>query len=416
MKRLSKIKASVAGALYLAIEAASLFIIIKILNLQQSSASTSIWIYFTSMIPLAQLAISGYSPLITREVAKSTQTGTLNPEINENIKKETSRLFKNSFFFIFSSMMAAIVYLHSKSEDQYTTAFVIYFFSVFARAYLIYIFSYFIGLKQYGLDKIIMLFCTIWAIAMVYVSSKIFNDLTLLAWSYTLPYLIGAAASKKILNKKVNWKAEPNKDKKIFKRNEIYKMYLINAAGFLTLNTDVIIAKANFNSANFLEYGLLSKAIMGISAISGIIISLQLSSYSTLFATTNEAALKSKIKKTSIIISALTTTIGGALLLTYDQFIQLILYRKPELDNHIIIILILFLLAAVNTMNIGTAIIAKGDSKLANTALPIACMGFAASLSGALTHQALGMVSAMALFGLISLALHLRLLKKILEN
>lgn len=410
---LSKEIAGVVGVLYLSIEAVSLFAIIKILGENGRGEIASIWVFFTAMLPLAQLAISGYSPLITRELAKVNGTTNVSCSKNNNIENEAAYLFKKSIIFIFLCLIGAAAYLYKNNESQFVIPLALYFFGVFARASILYMAAFFLGFNKYGLDKIVMLTCTTGAIVLVYVSSKLSQQLSIIAASYAFPYVAGAVASKYMLAKIIKKENNLNGGTKVLLNKEIFKMYLVNLAGFLTLNTDVLIAKLKFDNDIFSEYGLLSKVAMGMVALSGIVITLQMPSYSALYGNGKTIEMKKKVLRTSMQVTLSSMLIGAILLLIHDQIAPAILNRPPAISNSIVVMLLLFVVTVINIMNIGAGIIATGDSKLVNIALPIATVGFVASIFGALLYGVIGMVLTMVLFGAVSLLLHARLFSAI---
>ncbi len=397
------------GVLYLSIEAVSLFAIIKILSENGRGEIVSTWIFFTAMLPLAQLAVSGYGPLITRELAKVNEAKNVSCSENNNIENEAANLFKKSIIFILLCLIGAAAYLYKNDESQFITALALYFLGVFARASILYMAAFFLGFKKYGLDKIVMLTCTTGAIALVYFSSKLTQQLSIIAASYAFPYVAGAIASKYMLGKIIKKKNKLKDDTKVLLNKEIFKMYLVNLAGFLTLNTDVLIAKIKFDNDIFVEYSLLSKVAMGIVALSGIVITLQMPSYSALYGNGKIMEMKKKVFGTSMQVTLSSIMTGVILLLIHDRIAPAILNRPPAIGDSIVVMMLLFVIAVINIMNIGTGIIATGDSRLVNIALPIAIVGFVASIFGALLYGVIGMVLAMVLFGVISLLLHARL-------
>lgn len=416
IKNLSKKKAGAISAIYLAIEAISLFLIIKILGGNEKREIASIWVFFTSMIPLAQLAVSGYTTIITRELAKANDTDNVNCNAKNNIKKEADRLFKKSIIFLFLCLIWVVIYLYIKNESKFIIAFTLYFCGIIARAYILYLSAHFLGLKKYGVDKIIMLNCTAAGILLVYFSSKLFHELPIIVCAYVFPYIIGAVVSKIIFRKMIKKESYSNSSSSVFLNKEIFKMHLINFAGFLTLNTDVLIAKQNFDSHSFVEYGLLSKATMGIVAFSGIVITLQFPSYSALFSNGNILAMKEKIIKASILVTIFSLITGIVFFLMHGELVLTILNRQPVVDSSVVVVLLIFIIAVVNTMNVGMAIIATGDSRLVSIALPIAIIGFIASAFGSSLYGIFGMVSAMTFFGIISFLFHVKLLNEIIRK
>jgi O-antigen/teichoic acid export membrane protein len=197
---------------------------------------------------------------------------------------------------------------------------------------------------------------------------------------------------------------------------EIFKMYLINFAGFLTLNTDLYIAKNNFDEITFVELGVLSRVALGIVSVTAVIVAIQTPSYSSLHAMGNYERLLYNVGFTSKIISALVIFFGVAFIFTYEPLVKFITLNQPALGTHIVATWMVFAVLVVNIMNIGAAIISTGDSDLVRIALPASVIGFVGAIVGASSLGPVGMIIGMIIGGTLSLVSHLKLLKNILRN
>lgn len=408
--------ASAIGLVYLITEAASVFGIIYILRSYLSLDAATTWVFFTSLIPIAQLTISGYGPLITREVAIATASDSDQLKIPALLATRTLRLLRNSIIFILICMLSLVIYQYINKDFESIPNIIIFSSVIAARAYMTFIFSYYLGLRQYGIDKLVMLFCSVSSFILVYISANLFNGLTYIIGAYAIPYIVSAIFVAHLFNKiKIVENNQMQSDKTI-ETKEILKMYTINFAGFLTLNTDLYIAKAYLDKISYLEFGVVSKVMLGMISASSIIIAIQSSSYSTSYAMKNLKNLIKQVRSTASIISIFVVAFGFIFIAVYDILVRAITFEDRTFGILIVALWLIYTLVAVNTMNIGMAIISIGDSDLVKVAFPIAVLGLIGAVVGASIYGATGMILAMSFFGMLSLAMHMRLFRMVLNK
>ncbi len=413
---MNKTTAAAIGAVYLITEAISPFLILYILRNHHSLDVAATWVFLSSLIPIAPLVISGYGALITREVAKSTSSDSLEPILSKDLLRRAISIFIKSTVFI-AGLVLLIVLYHCMNRD-YELAAVVALFSIviFARAYMNFIFAYFIGLGKYAVDKAVMLFCSVTSLAFIYIAATLFTELVYIVGVYSIPYIGGAGIVGYIFRKiKINESGQ-NLSEKIIKAKEIFKMYVINFAGFLTLNTDLYVAKAYFDNMTFVEVGIVSKAALGIISASSIVVTIQLASYSSLYASRNIGKLLRYVKFTSAIISTFTLFVGVVFIIMYDYIVRMITSQDTELSILAVALWVIFALIAVNIMNIGTAIISTGDSNLVKFAFPVAVIGLTTAIVGASFQGATGLILGMTICSALSLVIHVKLFQRIVRK
>jgi hypothetical protein len=368
------------------------------------------------MMPIAQLAISGYGSLITREVARATTRETLELNIPAPLAKRTFCLLRNSMIFVAGCILSFAIYHLISKDSESISSIIIYSLVIMARVYMTWAFAYFLGLRQYGIDKLVMLLCSVSSLIFVYISANVFSGLIYIVIAYALPNIF-CTAIVAYLFKKIKI-VESNKilPTNTIKTKEIFKMYAINFAGFLTLNTDLYIAKAYLDKISFLEFGIVSKAMLGFISASSIIIAIQTSSYASSYAMKNIEDLIKQVKLTASIISTFVIAAGFIFIVAYDILVREIISQQHTFSILFLALWLIFVLVVVNIMNIGLAIISIGDSDLVKVAFPVAVLGLIGAVIGASIQGAIGMIFAMTLCGMLSLAMHIKLFRKILNK
>ena len=399
------------GVLYLLLETISQLFIIYILNKNYSTEFIVNWTFFFAFYPLTSLAISGYSMLITRDIAKIQPNPT---------KEELTRIYKSSVHLLITSgfllllfMLAACFYIYYKETKLiYILALLVYSFGLISRMVLQWSFSFFMGFSYFGFDKVIMIFCTLLALILVlYGAENKFNIIEITVFFVT-PYILGAIYSFKNVNLLVGSKIEISKfDKNFhFNRLEIYKLIFINIAGFLTMSTDLFFAQNYFHSEMFIEYTIFSKGIIGIITLGSIYAGLHYPLYASLAKSLKYDELRSKQKSCSLRLIILSLLIGLIYLNLYPEIIYLILNQTAVISKSTIFVGLLFATVAILIINLGNAILSTGNSNLVYISISSSLLGLILAFIGAKYFSVLGLVTGMTVGVGVSALLHIKYL------
>ena len=410
---MNKKEASALGAIYLITEALAIFAILYTLRRFQTIDVTANWLFLSSLIPIAPLLISGYGALITREIAKENHDASVATVIPTHLLRQSSHFLKMSLIIAMVFQVFTMIYCYSEKNVELVLSILVFSIAILSRVYMGVFFAYFIGLQRYGIDKAVMIFCSLFSLSLVFISAMSFTGLIYIVGAYCMPYLFGALFVRqkfRIINQS---KSLQTSRPYSLCTTEVIKMYVINFAGFITLNTHIYIANYYFDRQTFIEVGVISKIILGLISVSSMAIALQAPSYSSTYASGDREKFNRLVLNGCMLSSVFVVVSGSTLILIYDQVLMTLISHQQTISNHVVTLWVIFALVSVNTMNVGMAVISSGDSALVKIAFPAAVAGLIAAIVGAHHYGAAGMIMGMALNGVICLAMHIMLLQRI---
>jgi O-antigen/teichoic acid export membrane protein len=408
-----KITAFILGLIYFAIEIAVQLIIVFSINEKYQNINTYYWSSLISYLPISSLAVSGYSILIIRELSKY--------DLKKNDKKILEIFIESKRYTIYSVLCAVllivtIVIFQIQNSTNYLISLLIFLIGIISRAIMLWIFSIYNGTKNYGIDKLNLIACSVTScVACLYVINMNY-EIYVIAISYTTPYAI--CATILCLKMKALFGDHENKttNLKYLNKKEIFKIYLINIAGFLTLNTDQFVANYFLSNEEFIEYAILSKIIFGVIAITGIFINLQLNMYSKLSTQNKFEKLQKITFKNSIFLIFISAIAGGIMIYIYPKLINTIINKQVPFDNETVLIGILFSIIATITANYGNSIMCIGENNLVIISLLSSITGVILTIIGVINFGINGLMIGMLAGIVFSACMHTIYFKKIVSK
>jgi O-antigen/teichoic acid export membrane protein len=411
MRRLAIPHALFVGALYLAVEACGLFVIIAAFKRLLGADAATFWVFMIAFLPLGQFLVSGYAPILTREIAKNTALNGM----------DATNCFgkSNASYLIFSGVVLIIIatavafYVSSVFGSAFTHSWIVFSLGIGARAILFWLAAISLGLGMYGVDKLVLLACSIISLISVIIAAIMQMSLPLITFAFVFPHIVAAVVCVRFLLRSDISKNPSNNI--TIGSGEVWKMFVINLCGIATLNSDLFMARPLVESGLFVEYALLSKGMLGIVAVCGLYITLQVPEYARLAAAEDFAGLAVKVRTVTLRSAAISIIIGLVFILLFDPICIVVLMHPSAVSVVVLLLTIIFPVLVSAVMNNGACIVALGDSRLVYVSVAAATVHVVFGVTGGVLASLEGMLFGMVLALSFSLILHLRMLAAYLE-
>ena len=400
------------GVSYLLIETISLLVVLSALKLGYSEADQARWVYLSAFSPVAQLLISGFGSLIVREISGSVALG--RSHVVNDVLWQSVGAVRISSVVLFLLTACVGFYLSFSWGIFDLIGFFLFMLTILSRMLLQWVGSLLVGLGVLGLDKLVLLVCSGLSLGFVFCLARSGVDFWILVLGYLVPFAVGAGVLLIVAFRVffADYRVSPvvSPVSLPIKPNEIVSMYIVNIAGFLTLGSDLFIARVFLRHGLFIDYSLLSKAVVGIIAVMSIYANLKLRLYSELFLRGDRVRFWREVRFISLGFVVLGLGVSVGFLCWFHWFFDFFLGRSLDLGSLQLVLGAIFATAVGLVVNFGNAVIATGRSSLVYVSVPCALFGFGAAVLGGFYFGLNGMLSGMVGGVLISAGSHFLLL------
>ena len=150
--------AFISGLIYFGIESLGGLILIPTMYRHLPTEEVKLWVLFLAFIPLAPLVISGFAPLITREIASADALS--DEKRIRNLLKNINRKTKFSGLALIGLLCGCYFFvLHPEAKTigiSLTLGWIFFSIAILARLYLMRSFAIINGFGWVGIDKLQM--------------------------------------------------------------------------------------------------------------------------------------------------------------------------------------------------------------------------------------------------------------------
>ncbi len=410
-----------AGLVYFALESLGGLVLIPTMARYLPVENVGSWILFIAFIPLVPLSISGFAPLVVREIAaaRAVSDGDRIRSLIVNARRRT-RIAAVSLIAILLVCYGYFIYpIRNGVDANVSLAWLLFCVALLARLDVLRSFAVINGFGRVGVDKLQMSIGSFLILAgslLLVVAKKDLVALGLLHMSvYAIVLLIARRTEYRIVNSlNISTKHEVPTTNII--RTEVFKMYLVSVGGFLTMNTDVFIAKKIVSGPVFVEYALVSRFALALIAIAALYIQIHFPQVSALAKLNQSDEFDARVRKIQRIVTIAAALAGLVISVAYPWIIEAALGHSSLLPPSVIYFLIVFAVLCVHIIAVGQGIIATGDSHLAHIALPAAVGGFTCAIMAVNVWGLIGIPAGLSFALLASAMLHEALYRNRLQK
>lgn len=407
-----------AGLVYFGIESLGSLALLPYLSRKLGEPLAAFWVLILAFVPLAQLAVSGFAILTTRDIsaALARQEPHLIPQTVALSRRRAIEgqgvllLILVACYFLFARPLSAL------PDGSSALVWVLFSSTLLLRTEALRAFSITNGFAMLGLDRLAWaaasLVSFVGSLLLIHHGTGLVAIILLQLAVYTPVALFARRAEQQALcgfDPPVRISAAPA-------GREIGKMYLMAIGGFLTMYADVLIAQKLARPEELVEYGMLSRFPLALIAIASLYVQVHLPQLSAAAAGNAARPLASGVARIQRTVLA-GILLGGVLfVMLAPLLLEVLLGRSLLLPWVLYVAMAVHALLCAYIIVTGQAIISMGDSKLVAVAVPTAVLGCLLACLLGWQYGLIGIPIGNVLALLISAQLHRRLYLTRLEH